>query len=255
MLTTAWMYPMIFAVGFLAGLVDSIAGGGGMITLPALLLFGVPPQAALGTNKLQSTFGSFTAAWFHVQKKVVDLKEAIPGILFTFLGAAIGTLLVEQIDNKVLYAVIPFLLFAIAIYFLFSPDVGETSSRRRLSNIIFYLIFGSLFGFYDGFFGPGVGSFWVVALVLLAGYNLTTATGYTKVMNFVSNITSFLFFVFKSDVLFGIGLTMAAGQVVGARIGSGIVVTKGAKIIRPIYVVIVILTMIKLFYQHFSITH
>ena len=252
MLTTAWMYPMIFAVGFLAGLVDSIAGGGGMITLPALLLFGVPPQAALGTNKLQSTFGSFTAAWFHVQKKVVDLKEAIPGILFTFLGAAIGTLLVEQIDNKVLYAVIPFLLFAIAIYFLFSPDVGETSSRRRLSNIIFYLIFGSLFGFYDGFFGPGVGSFWAMAFVYLRGMDLTKATGATKLMNFTSNIVSCIIFLAGGYVWFGAGLAMAAGEIIGARIGSHMVIRKGTALIRPIYVTIVVVTTLKLLYNAYS---
>jgi uncharacterized protein len=249
-----WAYSIVLAVGFFAGLVDSIAGGGGLITLPALLALGLPPQLALGTNKLQSTFGSFTATWHHRNEKIIHLREAIPGIIFTFIGAAIGTLLVQQIDNSSLQAIIPFLLVAIGVYFLFSPRVGDKDTHSRMTVNMYYLLFGTAFGFYDGFFGPGVGSFWVIAFVMLLGYNLTKATGYTKLMNFVSNITAFFFFLLNGNVLFGVGLVMAAGEVLGARLGTGIVISKGAKFIRPIYLIIVLLTIIKLFYQYYS-TH
>jgi uncharacterized membrane protein YfcA len=246
-----WFYPIMFGVAFFAGFVDSIAGGGGLITLPVLLAIGVPPQAALGTNKFQSSFGSFTATWYHVRQKVVDLKDALPGIIFTLIGAAVGTMLVQWIDNSALQAIIPFLLLAIAIYFLFSPKVGDAETKPKLSPFIYYAIFGLSLGFYDGFFGPGVGSFWAIAFVLLLGFHLTKATGYTKLMNFVSNITALALFLLKGNVLFPVGLTMAIGQIIGARMGSGIVVEKGAKFIRPIYLIIVLLTMIKLFYQRY----
>jgi uncharacterized protein len=246
-----WFYPIIFSVGFLAGLVDSIAGGGGMITVPVLLAFGVPPQATLGTNKFQASFGSFTAALYHVRQKVVDLKDALPGIIFTLIGAAAGTLLVQWIDNSALETIIPFLLLAIAVYFLFSPKIGDAETHSRMPRVVYYAVFGLSLGFYDGFFGPGVGSFWAIAFVLLLGFHLTKATGYTKLMNFVSNIVSLLLFLIKGNVLFAIGLTMAAGQIIGSRLGSGIVIEKGARFIRPIYLIIVLLTMIKLFYQRY----
>jgi uncharacterized protein len=247
----SWFYPLIFGVGFFAGLVDAIAGGGGLITLPVLLAVGVPPQAALGTNKFQSTFGSFTASWYHVRQKVVDLKDALPGIIFTLIGAAIGTSLVQWIDNSALQAIIPFCLLAIAIYFLFSPKVGDTETHSRMTRFTYYAIFGLSLGFYDGFFGPGVGSFWAIAFVLLLGFHLTKATGYTKLMNFVSNVTSLALFLLKGNVIFAVGLTMAVGQIIGARMGSGIVLERGVKFIRPIYLIIVLLTMIKLFYQRY----
>ncbi|MFI5250877.1 MAG: TSUP family transporter [Bacteroidota bacterium] len=253
MQSTIWWYPLIFVVGFFAGLIDAIAGGGGLITLPVLLGFGIPPQAALGTNKLQSCFGSFTAASYHVQQGVVNLKQAAPGIIFTFIGAAAGTVLVQRVDNSLLQSIIPFMLIGIAIYFLFSPRIGDLESHPRMVPFIFYFTFGFALGFYDGFFGPGVGSFWVVAFVGMLGYTLTTATGYTKVMNFVSNICAFLIFLIKGNILFTIGLVMASGQVVGARLGSGFVLENGARFIRPIYLIIVLLTMIKLFYQHYSL--
>jgi uncharacterized membrane protein YfcA len=142
-------------------------------------------------------------------------------------------------------------LLAIAIYFLFSPKVGDAETQPRMSPFVYYAIFGLSLGFYDGFFGPGVGSFWAIAFVLLLGFHLTKATGYTKLMNFVSNITALALFLLKGNVLFPVGLTMAVGQIIGARMGSGIVVEKGAKFIRPIYLIIVLLTMIKLFYQRY----
>ncbi len=252
MLDSIWLYPLLFATSLIAGWIDSIAGGGGLITIPVLLGVGLPPQMALGTNKFQASFGSFTAAFYYVRKGVAPLQQARSGILFTFLGSALGTWAVQQIDPSALNIIIPFLLLGIAVYMLFTPSVGETEQRPRLSQTFFYVVFGILLGFYDGFFGPGVGSFWAIAFVGLLGCDLLKATGYTKVMNFTSNIVSFALFLAGGHVMVVAGLVMAVGQIVGARIGSGMVVARGVKLIKPIFVVIVILTTLKLLYNRFA---
>jgi uncharacterized membrane protein YfcA len=246
-----WLYPVLFAGGAAAGWIDSIAGGGGLITIPLLLWIGVPAQLALGTNKFQSSFGSFTAAAHYTRRGVVPLDDALPGVLFTLTGASLGVLAVQRISGSVMNGLIPFLLLAIAVYMLFTPSLGRQETNPRFSRIVFYMLFGLGLGFYDGFFGPGVGSFWAVAFVLGLGFDLRKATGYTKVMNFVSNAVSFLLFLAGGQVLFGAGLAMGVGEVVGAAIGSRMVIRKGVKFIRPIFVTMVILTTLKLLYSRF----
>ncbi len=252
MLDSIWLYPLLFAASLIAGWIDSIAGGGGLITIPVLLGVGLPPQMALGTNKFQASFGSFTATYYYVRKGVAPLRQARLGIICTLIGSALGTWAVQQIDPSALNIIIPFLLLGIAIYMLFTPSVGESEQHPRLSQSLFYVVFGLGLGFYDGFFGPGVGSFWAIALVGLLGFDLLKATGYTKVMNFTSNIVSFALFMAGGHVLVTAGLVMAVGQIVGARIGSGMVIAKGVRLIKPIFVVIVILTTLKLLYNRFA---
>jgi uncharacterized membrane protein YfcA len=241
-----WMYPVLFAGAFVAGWIDAIAGGGGMVTVPLLLAIGVPPPMVLGTNKFQAMFGSFTAARHYVRSDVVETRDALPGIIWTFLGSAAGTIAVQQIDPAVLNVIIPFLLLAIAVLMLVSPDLGNAAQRARMSRATFSVVFGLLLGFYDGFFGPGVGSFWAIAFVLGLGFDLRKATGYTKVMNFTSNIVSFVVFAVAGYVLWLPGIVMAAGQITGARLGSGMVVKRGTRFIRPVFIAIVILTTLKL---------
>ena len=245
------LYPLLFFGALLAGWIDSIAGGGGLITIPLLLGIGLPPQLALGTNKFQASFGSFTAAFYYIREGVVILRDAWAGIFWTFIGAALGTIAVQQIEGSLLGSIIPFLLLAIAVYTLFTPSLGEKDVHTRMSRNVFCVIFGLSLGFYDGFFGPGVGSFWAIAYVLGLGYGLRKATGYTKVMNFTSNIVSFGLFVLMGHVWIAAGLTMAVGQIVGARLGSGMVIKRGAKFIRPVFISIVILTTLKLLYNRF----
>ncbi len=244
-----WLYPALFFTGAVAGWIDSIAGGGGLITIPVLLGVGLPPQLALGTNKFQASFGSFTAAFYHVRKGVVPLRDAMPGIVATLIGSAIGTWAVQQIQPGVLNIIIPFLLLAIALYMLVSPIPGDTDRHALVPRLGFYAVAGLAFGFYDGFFGPGVGSFWAIAFVIALGYRLTKATGYTKVMNFTSNVVSFVLFLVGGHVQFLAGIVMAVGQIVGSRIGSGLVPTRGARFIRPIFITVVIGTTLKLIYD------
>lgn len=250
---TTWYYPILFISGFFAGLVDSIAGGGGIITLPVLISLGFPPHLALGTNKFQASFGSFTASYYYIKKNVVDLRLAAAGIFYTFIGSATGTYVVQMVSSDVLKYIIPVLLIAIIIYSFFKPDIGEEDKRARMNTHIFYLLFGLSLGFYDGFFGPGVGSFWAAAFVIVLGFNLMKATGYTKVMNFTSNIVSFIVFVIGGNVLYSAGLVMAIGQIAGAKIGSGLVIKRGAKFVRPVFITIVVLTTLKIIYDRFIV--
>jgi uncharacterized membrane protein YfcA len=244
-----WLIPFLFATGLFAGLVDSIAGGGGLITVPVLLGIGLPPQLALGTNKFQACFGSFTASLNYVRRGGVSLKECRAGIFFTFVGAALGTVTVQVIAGEILSKVIPFLLLAIIVYSIVSPKIGEEDIRSRMRPLPFYALFGLALGFYDGFFGPGTGSFWTVAFLLGLGFNLAKAAGFTKVMNFTSNIVSFALFLAGGHVSFALGAAMAVGEIAGARLGSSLVIAKGARFVRPVFIGVVVLTTVKLFYD------
>lgn len=243
------IYPLLFLTGIAAGFVDSIAGGGGLITLPVLLGIGMPPHLALGTNKFQSSFGSFTASYYYVTKGGINLREAKPGIIYTFIGAAAGALSVLLVSGKILNYIIPFFLLGIIIYSFLTPKLGEFDKHPKFSHRNFYFIFGLLLGFYDGFFGPGAGSFWAIAFVAGLGFNLAKSTGYTKVMNFTSNIASIFLFILGGKVIFLAGITMATGQIIGSKIGAGLAIKRGAKFIRPIFITIVILTTLKLIYD------
>jgi uncharacterized protein len=244
-----WQLPVLFGTGIAAGFVDSIAGGGGLITLPVLMSLGLPPQTALGTNKLQATCGSGSAAWHYAEAKTVPLKDCTRGFLLSLAGAAVGTLLVRQMDPSVLRRAIPVLLIAVAVYTLFKPRLGAEDLKPRMSRGTFDWTFGLALGFYDGFFGPGTGTFWTMAFVLGLGFNLTRATGYTKVMNFASNLSSLAFFLWGGDVALAAGFFMGVGQLVGARIGSRMVIAKGTKFIRPVFLAVVFALALKLLYS------
>lgn len=246
-----WHLSLLFLTGLVAGFVDTIAGGGGLITLPVLLNLGMDPKLALGTNKLQATFGSGSATVHFARAGTVALRECQRGFAFTFIGAALGTLLVQQLPRQFLTHAIPVLLIVVAIYALLKSNLGDSDGPARLSRRWFDVCFGLLLGFYDGFFGPGTGTFWALAFVLGLGFNLTKATGSTKVMNFASNVSSLLFFLLGGNVLFVPGLTMGVGQLLGARIGSHLVVAKGARFIRPVFITMVLAITAKLLYQNY----
>ena len=243
---------ILFAVGLLAGLVDSIAGGGGLIALPTLLIIGLPPQVALGTTKLQGSFGTLSASYNYIRKGQASLKGAFSGIIFTFIGASIGALVVQQIDPEIIKPVIPVLLFGVFIYLLFSKNLGFKDNRPKMAELPFYLVFGLGLGFYDGFFGPGTGSFWTVGLMYFLGANMTRAIGYTKIFNFTSNIVALFWFVVGGNVYYSIGFIMAGGQLIGARIGSNLAITRGARFIRPVLLGVIFLTIVRLMYSSFQ---
>lgn len=248
---TIEIFLILFLGGFSAGFVDSIAGGGGLISLPVLLFVGLPPQLALGTNKLQGTFGTLSSSYNYIRNKKVDLRASFTGIVFTFIGAAIGAWLIQQLDPGFIKHIIPILLLAVFVYTLMSPDLGVKRRDAIMSKGWFFVIFGLGLGFYDGFFGPGTGSFWTAGLMVLLGYDMTRAAGATRIMNFTSNVVALSLFIVGNNVLYSAGICMAIGQVLGARIGSTLAIKNGARFIRPIFLSVVFLTIARLGYVYY----
>jgi uncharacterized protein len=245
-MTSAWWYPVLFAASLVAGFVDSIAGGGGLITVPVLLSAGLAPAEALGTNKLQASFGSGSAAWHFGRAGLIQWEEVRTGMLISFLSAMAGAFAVQQVSPLFLRRLIPVLLIAIALYSLLQPAFGLEPRAARMPARWFAAVFGLVIGFYDGFFGPGTGSFWAMGCVALLGHDLTHGTAYTKAMNFASNAGALLVFLAGGQVCFGPGLVMGFGQWAGARLGSRLVIRKGVRFIRPIFITVCLVLTIKL---------
>lgn len=248
-----YYYALFLGAGFLAGFIDSIAGGGGIITVPVLLASGMPPHIALATNKLQSSFGSFTASLNYMRKGLVSFKDVYLGVIFTFIGASIGTYSILLMDASLLSKIIPVMLIIIFIYTFFTPKLGAEDRHAVLKPTLFYFIFGISIGFYDGFFGPGTGSFWTIAIVMFLGLNLKSATAQTKIMNFTSNIVSLGVFIVGGQVLWLVGILMGIGQMLGAYMGSTLVVKRDVGFIRVFFLCIVGLTILKLLYDSYIV--
>ena len=243
------LLALLFSVATFAGFIDAIAGGGGLLTIPALLATGMHPALALGTNKLQACGGSFSASLYFVRKKAVNLREILLLIALTFLGAAIGSILVQRIDVQSLKVFLPFLVLAIGLYFLFAPSIGDDNKKQRISYPLFAVLVGATIGFYDGVFGAAAGSFYTLSFVLLLGFNLTKAVAHAKVLNFTSNLASLIFFILGGAVIWQVGIVMMIGQFIGGTLGARMVVTKGKRLIRPMLVTISFLMVAKMLYD------
>lgn len=237
---------MLFLAAFVAGFIDSIAGGGGLITVPAMLLAGIPPLETLGTNKLQSLFGSGSATLAYARGGHVKLREQFPMAAMAGLGGALGALLATIVPGDILKAIMPFLLVTIGLYFGFKPNISDQDRHQRIKPLVFGLTFVPVIGFYDGVFGPGTGSFFMLGFVMLAGFGLLKATAHTKLLNFSSNIGAFAVFLSFGVVLWKTGLIMGVGQFLGAQAGSRLAMKNGAKLIKPLLVVTCIGLAIKL---------
>ena len=237
---------LLMLIAALAGMVDAIAGGGGLLALPALLWAGLPPVEALATNKLQGSFGTFTASCNFIHKGEIDWRRLKGPLAFTFAGSVAGTLIVQHLDSGFLNRLVPSLLILFALYFLLSPRIGDRDAQHRVSHAWFGLLIGFPVGFYDGFFGPGTGTFFAAAFVLLLGYNLRRATAGTKLLNFTSNVASLLFFAMAGKVIWSIGLPMGLAQMAGAWAGSHLVIRHGTRLIKPLLVTVSVLISIKL---------
>ena len=241
---------LLFLAAFLAGFIDSIAGGGGMITLPALLLSGASPLESLATNKLQSSFGSFSATRHFYKKGYLDLKKCLPSAILVFIFASLGTISVQFINADFLSKFLPFLIMIFGFYFLFSPKISKDQRATQIHKAYLFLALAGI-GFYDGFFGPGTGSFLMLALIALGGLGITKALAEAKLYNFSTNHASLIFFAIGGNMLFGIGLVMAVGQFIGPNIGSKEAIKYGIKIIKTLVVIVSISMEAKLLYDQF----
>ncbi len=247
------IFIFLFCVGFVSGTVDAIAGGGGLISLPVLLSIGIPPHLALGTNKLQGTIGTFMAAGRYYRHGFISLSAVYEGVFAGLIGAALGSIATQSLSSHFLQLISPFLLLGILLYTLFSPHGKmEQQGLPRMQARWFYLIFGFGLGFYDGFFGPGTGSFWVFALTFFLGYNLIQATAYTKIFNLNSNLVATICFAIGGNIDYHYAITMALGSFLGGQVGANLAVKKGVTLIRPVFLGIVSLTIASLIYRQFS---
>ena len=246
-----WQYLLLAFAGAAAGFIDAIAGGGGLITVPALLWAGLPPQIALGTNKLQSSCGTLLAVAHYTRAGLIRWRPLRLALAITFLAAALGACAVAKMDPAMLRRIVPVLLLAVAIYTMLHRKLGGQPRAPRLGMTAFALLFGIALGFYDGFFGPGTGSFWMLACVLALGQDLRAATGTTKAQNLASNLAALLTFAFAKCLRFDAGIAMIAGQLIGARLGSGMVIAHGARIIRPLFIATALALALRLAWQAF----
>lgn len=232
---------LMFAVALLAGWVDTLAGGGGLLTVPALLLAGLPPVSALATNKAQGFVGAMTATLLLAGKRQLKIASLWPLIVTAAFGSMLGTLLIQRVDTSWLHWGIPFLLIAVAGYFFLSPQVGKRETSARQSEMAYGLTAVPLIGFYDGAIGPGTGSFFAASGVLLRGQTLLQATIRAKLFNFTSNITSMAFFAAAGQVAWLIALAMMLGQFCGATLASHTMLNGGEKLIRPLVITMCVL--------------
>lgn len=233
-------------VAMVAGFIDAIAGGGGLITLPALLLAGVNPVSAIATNKLQASAATLSATIAFARKGLINWKKGLPLAGMSFLGGLLGALLVGIIPEALLLAIVPILLILVATYFLFLPKFDDTARKPKISFFLFSLTVPLSLGFYDGIFGPGVGSFLLIAFIALLGYKIIDAMSYTKLLNVSCNLGSLLIFISKGAVIFPIAIAMAVGASIGANLGARFAVRFGKKVIKPLLIIISLIMAIKL---------
>lgn len=240
------MLVALGGVGVVAGFVDAVAGGGGLIALPALLSAGLSPIAALATNKVQSIVGTSAAAVTYWRGGYVTLRAMIPGVIATFVGAYLGAVTVRALDTSKLDIAVPIAIIAVALYFTFSPSIKDIDRIARLKFAIFVPVFGFIIGFYDGLFGPGTGSFFMIGFVALFGLGATRAAAHTKILNVTSNLAALALFIPAGDVVWSAGIAMAVGQMVGGYLGALTGIRFGAKVIRPLVIVVSIVLALRL---------
>ncbi|WP_069637216.1 TSUP family transporter [Campylobacter pinnipediorum] len=246
------VYCVFFVGAFVGGFIDAIAGGGGLIIVPLLMAFGIDPHTALATNKLQGSFGSFTASLNFTLKGMINFKEVFICIFFTFVGACIGAKTILFLNTDILKIIVPFLLISIFVYTIFSPNITEQDRKSKIDPKVFYICFGLLLGFYDGFFGPGTGSFWTFSMVALLGLNIKKAVANTKIFNFTSNIVSLFIFILSGNILWFVGALMGVAAIIGAYFGSNLVIKKEIKFIRFVFLSVVAFTILKLLWDFFK---
>lgn len=233
---------------FLAGLVDAIGGGGGLISLPAYLIAGVPVHQAIATNKLSSTCGTTLATARFIKNKLVNFKLAVPSVISAIIGSSIGAKLSLIMDEKileyVLFAVLPIAAFIVLNKKLFkdNPDTELVLDERTYVTAI---VAAFIIGMYDGFYGPGTGTFLIIAFTVFAGMSIGVANAQAKVINLTTNITSLIIFIANGQVLFSLGIAAAISNMIGGYIGAGLVMKKGSKIVKPTIIFVLVLLALK----------
>lgn len=252
MIITWHTYAIILPLIFFAGFVDAIAGGGGLISVPAYLAAGLPPHYALGNNKFSSSIGTlFTVLTYH-RKNMIDIRIALISALFALGGSFAGARTVLLIDPGFLQYILIVLIPAVTVFTLIKKDMGKHNHSMHVSRVRAYMlssIAAFVIGFYDGFFGPGTGAFLILFYTLALRYDFVTANANTKVVNLASNIAAIATFIVNGKVIYMIGIPAAACGVAGNLLGANIVIKKGRGIVRPVFIIVLIGLFIKIIYD------
>ncbi len=243
---------IICPVIFFAGFVDSIAGGGGLISLPTYVAVGLPPKMALGTNKLGSSAGTLISTIRFIKAKKVHLPSSLTAAPFAILGSAIGSNLALHFSDKFLSY---FMLVALPIIFIFilknksfkEERIELTENKKRV--IILSALVGLIFGCYDGFFGPGTGTFIMLAFNALIGFDIVTSSGNAKVVNLASNVTAVVSFGLSGNIIYSLGIPAMLFSVLGNYVGSSLAIKKGSKVIKPILLFVFVILIIKIIFD------
>ena len=241
---------ILVLVAFTAGFIDAIAGGGGLLTIPALLTAGIPPHLALGTNKLCATFGSATASFTFYRRKLFNPGQWRNALLATAIGAWLGAILAHWLPSEWLNQMLPVVVFACGVYLLF----GKTPAAPTSTSISIaqgrQWPQGLTLGFYDGVAGPGTGAFWTVSSLLLYPLDLVRASGVARSMNFVSNACALSIFIVSGQVVWLLGICMGLGLMMGAYLGARTAIKGGSRFIRPVFILVVLALTARLAWQH-----
>lgn len=234
---------------FLAGVVDAIGGGGGLISLPAYLIAGLPPHLAVATNKLSSPFGTALATYRFIRAGLVNFKLAVPAILAAIIGSSIGAhislLLPEAVMKYVLVIVLPLSAFLVLNKKLFNDEGADTVTLNRRTYLT-ETAAAFIVGIYDGFYGPGTGTFLIIAFTIFAKLDIKTANAQAKVINLTTNVTALSIFLLNGQVLLPLGLAAAFCNMIGGYIGAGLVMKNGSKIVKPSIILVLILLLLKM---------
>ena len=249
---TPVMFLIVCPLLFLAGLVDSIGGGGGLISLPAYLFAGLPAHMAIATNKLSSACGTSLATARFIRKGLVNLRLAVPSVIMAVAGSSLGAKLSLLVDEAVLkyilLGVLPVAAFFVLNRHLFRDD-GQQSAAADRKTLIVCSISAFVIGMYDGFYGPGTGTFLIIAFTVFTRMAVGSANAQAKVINLTSNITSLTVFLLNGQVLIPLGLAGAVCNMAGAWVGSGLAISKGVRIVRPVILLVLLLLLIKILFD------
>ena len=243
------LLTMLLGAAFLAGLIDAIAGGGGLITLPALLLAGASPIEALSTNKVQGSFGAATAAISYARAGQVDLKAQRVPALIALIAGLFGAVLATRLPTETLHLIIPVVLIGVALFFALKRGLSDEDQVQRIKPEVFMALFVPLIGTYDGMIGPGAGAFYMIGFVTLAGYGILKATAHTKLLNFSSNIGGLVIFALFGATWWFTGIAMGIAQIAGAALGAKLALRIGANVIRPLLVITSVALALRVFVQ------
>lgn len=240
-------YLIVCPLVFLAGFVDSIAGGGGLISLSAYMIAGLPGHTALATNKLSSTMGTLVATGRFLKQGFVPLKLSLCGAVMAIIGSFLGANLALMVSDRVIKIMLLFVLPVVAFYVLRGRDSDSTAGTMG-GKLLYVVVMISAFfiGIYDGFYGPGTGTFLLLIFTGLAKMELRAAAGATKVINLSSNVSALVTFVLRGQVFWSLGLAAVVFSVLGNYVGAGLVTQKGRKIVRPVIITVLGILLVKI---------